>query len=101
MIAELRAIRALLQDPNRWTKGLHARDAADLPALPSSVHAVRWCLVGAIQKVSEGDRDREAQLLNRFWSVHCGYLSIFNDHHLTTHAEVLNLIDRVINKELE
>ena len=45
------AVLELLADPDRWTRGAAARDAAGRPCSPTSSTAVAWSLDGAIERV--------------------------------------------------
>jgi hypothetical protein len=41
----------LLSDPARWTQNAIARDSSGATVDPESMHAVCWCLDGAVWKV--------------------------------------------------
>jgi len=41
-------VRALLNEPARWTKGASARDAAGLDVEPFDPNATCWCISGAM-----------------------------------------------------
>jgi hypothetical protein len=61
----LRAARALISDPRRWTQGQDqplfkgARDAQGRDCWPCDPEAVSWCATGAIAKVEGRDIGRE------------------------------------------
>ena len=42
----------LLEDPRRWTRSVEARDASGRSVRWSSPKAVRFCAIGAIERVS-------------------------------------------------
>lgn len=42
--------------PERWTKGVVARDSDRVEREPCSKHAVCWCLVGARRRLDPTDR---------------------------------------------
>ena len=91
----LRAARALIADPARWTQGEDARDACGSPAWAGrhASSAVCWSADGALMHV---ERDK-----NSFWPARDALVAamgasavVFNDTH--THAEVLAAFDRAI-----
>lgn len=87
----LTAARALIAEPERWTQGAYARDAAGVPVDDSAETAICWCASGALFKFSSlpgADRARSAVA-----SI-VGPIPDFNDHH--THAEVLAAFDKAI-----
>lgn len=43
-------VRELLDGPEKWTKGLSARDASGSMVDVDSPYAVCWCLYGAMQR---------------------------------------------------
>ncbi len=47
----LKAARALIEDPERWTQGAFARDAEGHSTPPCSPDAVCWCATGALRQV--------------------------------------------------
>lgn len=90
-----RRVRELLSEPGRWTQGAEALDARGEPCRPSSTRAVRWCLTGAADR--EGDiHDRVALYEQMHLCMGMPWIAIsaWNDTH--THADVLALLDRVI-----
>ena len=98
--------RALIEAPNRWTKGSNARDRNHLPAEPVGPDACSFCAAGAVMRaagvLTADDRVRgvferlqdniEAEGEGEFyWS-----LQRFNDAPEVSHADVLALFDRAI-----
>lgn len=53
----LLAAAELLRPPGAWTRHELARDERDHAAPPCSKRAVKWCVAGAIQRVTAGDRE--------------------------------------------
>lgn len=47
--AILRAARARISDPSKWTQGAFARDAEGLEREPASKWAVCWCALGSLE----------------------------------------------------
>lgn len=92
----LRAARALLADPVRWTQGLYARDADDRNVMISDERATKWCIVGALAHVT-GDDDHDAfceakrRLTKRVFDLGYDCIADYNDS--VTHEEVLRLLD--------
>lgn len=109
---DLIAIRDLLSDPARWTQILSARRADGDYAWPRAPEAVRWCLVGAAQRMSTTYLGSVISLLARVLAsderdvpTHLEMLrdpyatvAAWNDADGRTHAEVLALIDRAIEE---
>jgi hypothetical protein len=92
----LRGAKALLSDPDRWSRGpTSAQDAKGLPVSPMYVGAVRWCALGALEQVGgTGDAFVHAH------SVMCrtinGVVPTWNDDPNTTHADLIDAFDRAI-----
>jgi hypothetical protein len=92
----LKRARARIADPEHWTQGEEARDAAGRPTDEGGPDAVRRCAFAAIWveekpgELPEGNRPWE--VLQALAAPQC--LSTFNDTH--SHAEVLALFDRAI-----
>lgn len=85
----LKAARALIAEPERWTQGACARDTSGRACTTVSPHAVRYDTIGALDAAGSDDRNyNEARraLLVAIGDPVCG-LSGWNDTH--THAEVL------------
>lgn len=49
-INQVSAVKALLSDESKWTKGYTARDANGKGTFADDPNAVCWCLTGAIDK---------------------------------------------------
>ena len=99
-----RGMRDLLADPERWCKRAAALDSGGGMAIPESPRACRWCLVGAMWKVihdlKSGAYFKLRQALLSRLPAGIQALGEFNDNPMTTHRDVLSLLDRVI-RELE
>jgi hypothetical protein len=91
----------LLKDPDHWTQHCLARKEDDVRIFPSHPDAVKWCLVGGIDKVTPLEfRTLQYELKRLIYQelkkkLGLPYfedsLSSFNDRF--THFEVLDLID--------
>lgn len=96
----LAATRELLSDEKRWTKNYVARDEIGRAVDHFAPEAVSWCLLGACYKANEGrSDDPEAWAARNFLTdVASGSFVEFNDYHTTTHADVLRVLDRAIER---
>lgn len=61
--ADAAAVRELLSDKSRWTKGYYARDKEGAPVEALDETAVCWCTAGAIIKVVGPNPGRRADRL--------------------------------------
>lgn len=70
--------------PERWTKGVDARDAAGNEVSPKSEIAACFCVYGAIEFVY-GNYSRCERASNKFARlIDCGLVSIWQDDPSTT-----------------
>jgi len=91
------AARRLIEDPEHWTTGVLARDAAGEWIEPQDNGAVCWCAVGAVAAVSPDVdlEDQAATLLDRTAEERGGvFASRVNDER--GHAAVLEMYDAAI-----
>ena len=94
----------LLSDPTKWIKGSYAHDKDGHLVSPSRPEACSWCLEGALVAVYGygGMLDRESTVaaalpeeIMREWTVGSKRLvPFFNDHPKTTHAMVLEVLQK-------
>lgn len=92
------ATRALLSAPARWTKGEAARDATGAPTRRHDL-AVRWCLLGAIERCAGFETALYCQAvdaLRPFLGGGEASISLWNDWPSVTHADMLALLDKAI-----
>lgn len=114
----LQAIKNLLQDRNAWTQGTFARDDRENSTYPRGPHAVCFCLVGAVSKVThnladEGDvvcaldsaavalfpdRVREAFVYGAADDGSGSAAVAVNDHDDTLHKDILQIIDYALEQ---
>lgn len=96
----LRAARAKIAEPGSWTRLEFARDANGRATHSTSDTAVCFCALGAVNAVAYlYSRGALRRLLEA--AVPPGFESrvgTYNDHPDTTHADVLALYDRAIEK---
>lgn len=89
----LRAARALITPRGAWTKGTFARDSRSVVVHARDAVAVRWCALGALERV-DGRYEMEAQnVLSR--AIGEGIVG-FNDAKRTKHKDILAAYDKAI-----
>ena len=86
--------RKLIALPEHWTQNAFARTLEGNPTATLSPRAVCWCSIGAIYKVSSYHSHGALAALKK---VARTSFFTYNDNH--THAEVLSMFDRAIQKE--
>lgn len=94
----LRAARALIDTPEKWTQKAYARDPSGFKVESNNPHAVCFCSLGAIKRENQ---DEVVNYFVRSWlrgALPSDFESIlrYNDHPDTTHDDVLALFDRAI-----
>lgn len=102
VLSILQAARLLLDDPRHWTKGWEARDKSGGGVSPGDYAAACWCGRGALWAVAPDDQwsrsdasaEVEAQLPLGDWDS----IPSYNDAPRRTHADILALYDRAIDK---
>ena len=93
LIADLKAVRALLAEPTAWTKGAMSRDKQGSPEYPRASPTVCWCALGAITTRSPLAREQLRQELgfDTDWQI-----TEWNDAPERTHSDVITLLDTTI-----
>jgi hypothetical protein len=92
----LRAARALIETPARWTQGMYAKDEQGQEIDPRDPAARQWCTSGAIGAVvGYGPSAIGARQILRK-AAGARTMSIFNDDPARTHPEVMAAFDRAI-----
>jgi hypothetical protein len=94
-----RDARALIADPEHWTRGAMARDAKEGPwntVRPLAPEAVSWCAYGALQKAQDGYHLSVMEELTSYMSRTLGASGVIHWNDTSTHEEVLAGFDRVI-----
>ena len=97
--SRLQAARALIDQPEKWTKGANDRDSKGDPA--SLCETVSHCAFGALMEACAiGEEGEIAEYLvrsiNRHGDCARGGLSNWNDVLGRTHGEVMQAFDRAI-----
>ena len=99
----LRSARALIDAPEKWTKGTEARDASGRSVPFNSPDAVCCCAVGALLgALHRAGNDGECVALRRLRkALPIGFADVvsLNDHPDTTHADIMAVFDRAIAAE--
>lgn len=89
------ATRALVDTPDKWTKHHMARNSEGWIVPPNDKSATCFCLLGAISAATrEWDEQDNAAIHLR--AILKNSVSGFNDRPDTTHAMILELIDKAI-----
>lgn len=83
----LRDAIALIEDPEHWTVACDAKTEEGRRCAPTNEAATKWCMVGALQKVSSDDHTIHVAY-HALRDHTSEYVSQFNDTH--THDEVLS-----------
>ena len=113
----LRDVRLLLADPKAWTQDSLARGIFGNPCHHSDPYASCWCLTGAIDRVAQqmkqwilatdlpahnamyhAARDAITDAITDAIPGEKLQLASFNDRSDTRHADVLDVLDRAIDK---
>lgn len=105
--------RALIETPERWTRGTFARDEDGLPVLMISPEATRFCLLGAVRRaatkvnvmskvkigvspISMLVSDELRATISEAYEIEA--VSDWNDKSFRTHGQVLWAIDKTIER---
>ncbi len=98
-VKTLRKIRSVLSDPQKWTKRAFARLPTGDPTSWDNNNACCWCLEGAILRSCRSGGINPIPVYEELHSfLPFRAIANFNDDDSTTHADVLNLLDRTIEK---
>ena len=106
----LEAAKAKIDSPEKWVKDSFARDAKGFPVNSQNPMATCFCMTGALMRVGVevggedfpyasvyGDAYQKLfGIANNLSSKRFDGLARFNDHHLTTHQDVMRVFDQAI-----
>lgn len=98
---ELTRAKALISDPEKWTKHGFAKDEEGHPVSPIAYNAKCFCTVGALYCVLGSDYGGQSLALQALEAASKDLHNLhsvprFNDSPVTKHADVLALFDRAI-----
>ena len=96
--------RDTLNNPANWIKDIPARNRYGVAVHPRSPYATCWCFSGALVKAGlhgcgRAALDRVRSYLDTALGLYLGYdvdVVTFNDERQTTHADVLEVVNRAI-----
>jgi len=99
-LEDVKAVRALLSEPTRWTGRTNARNARGQKVAFRSDEATCWCIVGAMRRVTS----MTGRVGERFISVCSAIAPVlgldeiigFNDSPTRKHHEILAYLDAAI-----
>lgn len=92
--------KAVIADPEHWTKGWYAQDAKGRSTGPAKSNAVCWCSAGALKKVAHEESTYSTRFAAAKYLVEVaaefGYSGIpdFNDN--SSHETVMQAWDKAI-----
>lgn len=99
----LKAVKEKINTPEKWTKGMYARDIYGNDAGLSGRDAVCWCLSGAIMACYPPSSILRNPVEKAIIAAAAkkGYMSsyLFNDAKKTTHEDVMKFLDELIEME--
>lgn len=91
-----KTIAAMFCSAKHWTRGTFARRIDGSECLPRSIHAVCWCLSGALTEVytKPGDQFRARQRLEETIGTTYGHIGLvrFNDTNDRTIEEIRQVV---------
>jgi hypothetical protein len=99
----LKAAKAKIANKKNWTTGHLAKDKAGMPCEVLDSRACKWCAVGALRAVNNGDENRRARDLldecaGEFFKTGKDYRSIVDVNDTKGHATTLKAFDCAIKK---
>ncbi len=96
-LEQAKAVRALLDKPEKWAKFTLARDRFGTEISPENGHAASWCMVGAIRSVTN-DHDSSMAFFDALRQTRGDKETTqsWNDKPSTTYKEVIDVLDRTI-----
>lgn len=106
----LRAAKALIDTPEKWTQGAYARDEEGLTVFVGDEAAVCFCSIGALARTERLHNVPDPHELGRRATIRAlrpshdpilaaGLIADFNDTH--SHSEVMAMWDRAIKRAAE
>lgn len=102
LLEDLKNARDLITSPERWTKTAFARDKNNEITSPSNPYAEKWCMLGAMFKVTKSNERYKAIKDILLFTIYgcrvCAEPIVikWNDAPERQHQEVLALLDSII-----
>lgn len=93
LVELLKDARRKISLPENWTQGEMARSSEGKEVNPYSIHAVSWCMAGALQSF-EGAAGEAWLFMTKALGVNS--LVHINDNPQTSHADIMAMFDRAI-----
>ncbi len=99
IVGILKKARRVIARPEKWTKGVAARDKNGRECAPFAKEARCFCAIGAVERVAMPDYGAVRDAISALdaatrWKGTAEY----NDSPRRTHAQILALFDRAIAK---
>lgn len=93
--------RAIIATPDKWHKGSYACNSDGEARLSSEDDAVRFCVLGAMDKAAGIDDNEDSMPRSKAVNLLIDYIgdnhvASFNDSPSTTHADVMAMFDNAI-----
>ncbi len=100
LLQKLKAVRDLLDSPNRWVQGAEATDANQQSVPATSPRARNFCLIGAARKVDSSRSGSSIQSYLEQCVKRRGFDSLpdFNDDDSRKHVHIVNFLNREIER---
>jgi Na+/H+ antiporter NhaB len=95
LLEALDGAQTIIREPKNWTKGWFAKDKHNNFCDSDAPEAVCFCTIGALNRACLGDYElfkAGRDLVNEASST--PNVADFNDHHLTTHADIMRLFEK-------
>lgn len=99
VVQDLRAAKALIEDPDRWCQGAFAKMSNGMEVMPINSAAHSYCALGSAIKVSNQEFTLAAALNRTAKKMGHDYASVLNDS--TDHPTVMKMFDLAIELALE
>lgn len=88
-------VKDLLTDESKWLKVDLARNHRGESCSPDDVHAVAFCLFGAILRVYDSECDYVRHRVANFANAPLGSVALWNDDEERTFADVRALVEEL------
>lgn len=93
---QLRAAKALIEDPDHWCRRVFARDKVGSEVLPTAASACQFCAAGALDHVTDRRDNSCAYFFLYRAADDCGNDSVASTNDDGGHSAVMRMYDRAI-----